>query len=614
MRTSILLIRRSLAGISSSARRANSDEKGVALIMALLTMALMLALTMAISLTAISELGVSNTYGNQTQAFEAAEAGLYHALNLVRNFDNHTVGTTPDFTKLLLLRPTNPPNPNYLLGNNPFIDSSAFVPGSTMITDAVDAGGHTILNAKGNPVGHQLVDANGNAVPGAYYSVHLIDDERSGGPVLPAVPNFNPDLTLGPWEDGNASKDTNNRVVIYSTGTYGSSSVTLEGWVGFVPYPALVAQKDITVSGNAQILGAYGGVHSNGNLTVSGSADIAQTATASGTGTFTTSGTIGGFHAGGQPQISVPKFVTAPTATSSPHLQDYIVQSADVVLLDPGFADTADRNLATSDAITLRVKKLADSLGVPSSQYSAFASAIDSNASGNVTQSGAEAIKITRTTNPATISFSHETGNLGTYGWNYSGGNWDIPSNSSGADGHTFYIVGVDNYNTSTSVVNGSIAVPQNGGNVTIHGNAGSQAAPIHTTILATGSIQVNGNPYLAGNAVLKTPELPPFVQVRILFAAVEDIQIKGDVGAGNGQINFAGICYAGEQVDLSGSGDINGQIIALDNPNVSGTGGATASPVNQTNNTVTGHFTLDFDGGQAIGKIVLMSWRQIKE
>jgi len=181
MKTSILSIRRSLAGIWSSARRANGDERGAALIMALLMMALMLALTMGISLTAISELGVSNTYGNQTQAFEAAEAGLYHGLNLVRNFDNHSAGGSPSFTKLLLMRPTSPPNPNYLLGNNPFIDSSAFASGATMITDAVDAGGHTILNASGNPVGHQLVDANGNAVPNAYYSVHLIDDEPSAG-------------------------------------------------------------------------------------------------------------------------------------------------------------------------------------------------------------------------------------------------------------------------------------------------------------------------------------------------------------------------------------------------------------------------------------------------
>ena len=586
-------------------KRNDNGESGAALVMALLMMALLLALSMGMSMTAVSELGVTNTYANQTQAFQAAEAGLYHALNLTRNYTGNAP-TNTGFTSLLLERDNNGTfNTNRYTGNNPFTNPAEFAAGSVMINDD-DASGHWLRSANVDGAGNQI------PAPGVSYRVHMVDDEKSSAN-LPNIPNFNP---LFAWEDGDVKNDSNNRVVTYSTGRYGSSTVTLEGWIGFVPYPAFVAQKDVTVSGNAQIEGAYGGVHSNSNLTVNGSANIAQTATAVGTGTFANSATIGGFHAGGQAALYIPKFVTAPTATSSPHLQDYIVKTADVILLDAGFADLADRNLAGNTAVTLRVKKLADSLGVPSAQYAAFASAIDSNASGDVTQSSAEAIKITRTTNPDTISFTHETSNLGTYGWNYSNGSkqWDIPSNSTGADGHTFYVVGVDNYNTGTSVVNGSVAVAQNGGNVSIHGNAGSQAAPIHTTILATGSIQINGNPYLTGNSVLKTPELPPFVQVRILFAAVEDIQVTGDVGAGAGQIKFSGICYSGEQVDLSGSGDVDGQIIALNNPNVSGTTGSNASPVNQTNNTVTGHFTLNFNGGQAVGTISLMSWRQIKQ
>jgi len=594
-------------------KRNDNGESGAALVMALLMMALLLALSMGMSMTAVSELGVTNTYASQTQAFQAAEAGLYHALNLTRNYTGNAP-TNTGFTSLLAERDNNgtfnadfPDRAHaYQFRNNPFTDPSKFAAGSVMITDD-DASGHWLRSANVDGAGNQI------PVPGVSYRVALVDDEKSSIAASPYIPNFNPAFA---WEDNDVKIDTNNRVVAYSTGRYGSSSVTLEGWIGFVPYPAFVAQKDVTVSGNAQIEGAYGGVHSNGNLTVSGSADIAQTATAVGTGTFTTNGTIGGFHSGGQAAIYIPKFVAPPTATTSPHLQDYIVRTADVILLDDHFADGAARDMSGVLPATVRLKKLADSLGVPSAQYTAFADAIDDTALGTVNQSNPEAIKITRTTNPDTISFTHETGNLGTYGWSYSNGSnqWDIPSNSAGADGHTFYVVGVDNYNTATSVVNGSVAVPQNGGNVSIHGNAGSQAAPIHTTVLATGSIQINGNPYLTGNSVLKTPELPPFVQVRILFAAVEDIQVTGDVGAGAGQIKFSGICYAGEQVDLSGSGDVDGQILALNNPNVSGTTGSNASPVNQTNNTVTGHFTLNFNGGQAVGTISLMSWRQIKQ
>ena len=142
----------------------------------------------------------------------------------------------------------------------------------------------------------------------------------------------------------------------------------------------------------------------------------------------------------------------------------------------------------------MRVKKLADSLAIPSAQYSSFTAAIDSNASGTVDQTGAEAVGINRSTNP--ISFTRVTTNLSTYGWNYSGGNWNIPSNSTGASGHTFYVVGRDNYNLANPG-----ASPQNGGNVDIQGNAGSLASPIQATILCTGSITDKRQPVFAGKS-----------------------------------------------------------------------------------------------------------------
>ena len=187
-------------------------ERGTALIVALLSLALMMTLVMGMSLTAISEMGVTNTYANQTQAFQAAEAGLYHALNLVRNYTNG--GSSPNFTNLMALRST--VNTNYLQGNNPFTDSSKFASGCEMITDAVAADGTTILNGSGVPVGHQMRDASGNPIPGAYYSVHLIDDEKSASAAAVKVPNFSPTIA---WEDGDATTDTNNRIVVYSTGT-----------------------------------------------------------------------------------------------------------------------------------------------------------------------------------------------------------------------------------------------------------------------------------------------------------------------------------------------------------------------------------------------------------
>jgi Tfp pilus assembly protein PilX len=564
----------------------SSYERGTALVMALLTLALLMAIAMGISLTAISELGVSNTYATQVIAFQAAEAGLNHAASLTSNY------TGADFTSLLALRGSI--NPDYLTGNNPFTSANAayFASGAEMIDD----------NTGGN--GHELKDASGSSIPGRpTYTVSLIDDEPVTSPLPPRVPNFTP---AGTWEDGDPSKDTNNRVVVYSTGRYGNASVTLEGWIGFVPYPALVAQNDITVDGNAQIQGTYGGVHSNNNLNVGGSASIAQSATATGNFTLSNSATVGGFSGGGQPPLNIPKFVTTDPLTpggtkTSPRIQDYIIQKADVILLDPYFADGADRNLAGNNAATVRVRNLADRLGIPSSYYSNFASAIDGNPGGNVDQTQPEAVGINRVGNA--ITFTRNTTNLAAYGWSYSNGKWSIPSNSTGASGHTFYIVGLDNYNPS----NPSASTP-NGGNVKITGNAGSLSSPIQATILATGSIEIAGNPYLTANLQqLQTPELPPFVKVNILMVAVEDIKITGDVGAGSGIIKFSGISYAGEQVYLSGNGEIHGQVIAQGNQNVPN------SPVDQPFNEVTGSFTLDFNGGQAVGKIKLISWRQIK-
>ena len=181
---------------------------------------------------------------------------MYHAVNLTRNYTG-SGPTTAGFTDLLLERGT--VSTDYLTGNNPFTDSTRFAAGCVMITDD-DASGHALLSANVDMGGNQL------AVPDVHYRVHMVDDEKSSSAAVVRVPNFSPSIA---WEDGNAAADTNNRVVVYSTGTYGSSSVTLEGWIGFVPYPAFVAQRDIVVGGNAQIQGAYGGVHSNEDLTCS---------------------------------------------------------------------------------------------------------------------------------------------------------------------------------------------------------------------------------------------------------------------------------------------------------------------------------------------------------
>ncbi|HYL97454.1 MAG TPA: hypothetical protein VEZ90_00755, partial [Blastocatellia bacterium] len=417
------------------------------------------------------------------------------------------------------------------------------------------------------------------------------DAYRTSPAPNPSVPNFKPSTT---WEDGDPTKDTNNRLVVYSTGTYNNASVTLEGWVGFLPYPALVANGNIAVGGNSSIDGAYGSVHANANLSVGASAYVQQTATA--TGTYTTSGnpTVGGFSGGGQPSLYVPHFVTtdplpATTTNTSPRLQDYLIQQADIILVDPGFAAGANSNPSSTDAATQRLSNLADRLNVP---YASLLSAVGANTSET-------AVEISRNLTLGTATLS-PISNVSSVGWSYTGGNnanWSIASTA--ANGHTFYVVGQDNYNLS----NPSASTP-NGGNVQISGNIGSTGSPLQITMLATGSFTVSGTPNLTANLRnFRTPELPPFAKVDILMAAVEDVKINGDVDGG---LVFNGIVYAGEQFYLTGNGKFDGQVISESNPDVSG------SPVSA--NDITGNFTLTLNNGNMVGTVSLISWRQLKE
>ncbi|MEK6285172.1 MAG: hypothetical protein AABO57_05475 [Acidobacteriota bacterium] len=602
----------------------DNGERGAALIMALLTLALLLALTMGMSLTAISELGVSNTYGNQTVALEAAEAGLNHAASLVMNYIPPPNTPNPGFTDLLLLRP-GPLDQSYLLGNyNPFsaANSAWFTAGANMIVNEDPSRGYQLRSARIDPATGQPVP-----VPDAYYRVNLIDDEPWGA-TTPSVPNFIPAATFPETvgvpafpNPNNPSVDLNNRLVIYSTGTFANASVTLEGWVAFLPYPALAANEDINVGGSMEVSGIYGGIHSNANLVIAQGGgnnwQVEQTFTACSNilpDTTAAAGHVGGFYGGGQARLDIPAFVTTEPLTSGgpatpPRLQDFLIRRADRILIDPSFADgahTSDPNDATGDVngnkATRRLSSLAQRLGV---DYGVLASQLDSDAAATkVQQSNDAAVEFTRATPGGAVTAVAKMVTADT-GWSYSGGtnaSWGILVNNNGmlAGGKTYYVVGQDNYNDGPTGANPSTP---NGGRVVLTGNVGSNGAPLNVSILATGSIVISGTPNMTANLVnVNTPLLPPFVRINMLLAAVEDLKINGD---NNTAISFTGVSYAGEQVELSGSGDINGQVISMSNRNVSG------SPVSA--NTITGSFNLTLNNGNSVGNIKLFSWRQIK-
>jgi hypothetical protein len=94
-------------------------------------------------------------------------------------------------------------------------------------------------------------------------------------------------------------------------------------------------------------------------------------------------------------------------------------------------------------------------------------------------------------------------------------------------------------------------------GNVTT-GNVGSAAAPLTLTLIASGSIEISGNPYIQSDH----PE-------KISMMAGGDLKFSGQPDALSQ--NYSGLLYAGAQCLVSGNPRIQGQLVCKNGPNPSG-------------------------------------------
>jgi hypothetical protein len=103
--------------------------------------------------------------------------------------------------------------------------------------------------------------------------------------------------------------------------------------------------------------------------------------------------------------------------------------------------------------------------------------------------------------------------------------------------------------------VDGTVCVE---GNAKISGNTGADGIPRKMSVIATGSIEVSGNPFLV-------PSSPDSV----LFLAGGDLSISGNPGLLSD--TFEGLIYSDSQCKLSGAPIVEGQIVCQDNPNPAG-------------------------------------------
>lgn len=135
--------------------------------------------------------------------------------------------------------------------------------------------------------------------------------------------------------------------------------------------------------------------------------------------------------------------------------------------------------------------------------------------------------------------------------WSFSGGSWSMSGNTG---------------TTGTYFINGT---------ATISGNPGSSKAPLPLSIIATGSIEISGNPYLR-------PENSAMLQ----FVTNGDLKMSGNVDVDVTTVE--GQSLVREQLMISGNPDIRGQIIAQDVESVSDL---------VTTNTISGNPSITYNG-----------------
>jgi len=420
------------------------SERGVALIIVLLLLAVMSGLATGLTVNGQVEIAMATNETYYAGARAAAEAGANRA-------------------RAAIIADT---STNLLAGQDGAVDATN--PAAAVNTD----NGRIDFRLTGGPV-YAL------GTTGQYtYTIQIFDDDD---PSLYTTPLTAAQLDEmgGPGpatEDGTGFTNTNDRLVLQATG-FGPSGTTvrvrriLSSSDSSVPAPpnppptpvnaAIIVDGDLQISGNPNINGDNGSVQANGNLILNGSPSISQNAFASGTYTVTGSPTVGVSSGGGQPTVTVPTVNAADYQYLATHR---LTSGGDVILV---------------------------STGLPVS---------------------------------------------GT-GWDFTGGVWTISGNSAASG--TYYVEG-------NAKVSGNPNGPLAGNN-----------DPLALSIIATGSIEVSGNPTF-------TPQNSALYQ----FITDGDLKLGGNVDIDPTTVE--GQSLVRNQLQISGNPDIRGRIIVKNLPTVS--------------------------------------------
>jgi len=279
-------------------QRETSSERGIALIVVLLLMAVLSGLATGFAMNGNVEATMARNETYYAGARAAAEAGINRATAAIRLE-----------TDINLLT------------------------GQDGVAGTADDGDVTFLLTGASP--YPLGDANGEYS----YTIQVMDDDD---PIL--YPGLTPeqldamcaDVPAPCAEDGTGSTDMNKRLVLRATG-FGPSNTsatvsrvlltTITPVPGSTVNPAILVDGDVEVVGNLQILtdlpcpACYGSIHANGDMTISGNSAVVEgNATASGDLTVTSNNfEAEGEQGGGYSSINVPEI----TASDYENIADY---------------------------------------------------------------------------------------------------------------------------------------------------------------------------------------------------------------------------------------------------------------------------------------------------
>ena len=310
---------------------------------------------------------------------------------------------------------------------------------------------------------------------------------------------------------------------------------------------AFITGQALTVSGSPVFSGTSGGIHTNTNLTISGSPTIATNAEATGTYTATGSPTVTGFKGGQQPQQTINAFSASDLSGNYDYYFTYCYSDADYTY----HGCVYDRNW------TLKAN---------------VADGQTANINGNTCW--------------AYTSYSYSGG------WHFDYTTWRWV--------YTPY--------TYTPFIWTATCTPPNAtyfvlGDAVISGNIGTVATPWITTILAYGSVRVTSPSLVARPPLLTEVALYKAQTQNLLFVADMDILITGNANQHFGYVDPAtGITYgaiisAYNQVGISGDPDVRGYILAQD---VSNTGTSYWGTNAVASNYISGNMTLTYNGNLA--------------